>query len=422
MPESKDWDEIKRSIAFKDSEVKDIDDKLADSVKITEAHNKEQAGIRTDIETKRRALQNIEFSLQSADQTAIREYSEKKRQLEASLQSCKSDLLRLSNEANGIAETKKRYEDRVNELRVEWNAENAKELVFDQSKFECPTCKRPFEANDIEEKKAEMAESFNVSKLSKLNAINDSGVSIKAEIKKCENQLAALEQPAKDTQTRLNNIEKTLSELKEPITKTLSDLIAASPEHKQLSGEIAALSECLTDASPVNNESLKFQKSVLLSEIDLLKSQLYDQSRITEMKVRISELERQHKEFAGQLAELEGIKNTIFEFEKAKIEAVEGRINAMFSNVRFRMFRQLINGTSEPCCEATVNGVPYPDVNNAGKINAGLDIINAISQENDVCAPIFIDNSEAVNELFPISTQLIRLVVTTEPKLTISNN
>ncbi|WP_276317174.1 hypothetical protein [Anaerosphaera multitolerans] len=41
--------------------------------------------------------------------------------------------------------------------------------------------------------------------------------------------------------------------------------------------------------------------------------------------------------------------------------------------------------------------MPYNDVNNAGKINAGLDIINTLSEHYDIYAPVFVDNAESVN-------------------------
>jgi exonuclease SbcC len=63
-----------------------------------------------------------------------------------------------------------------------------------------------------------------------------------------------------------------------------------------------------------------------------------------------------------------------------------------------------------------VNGVPYADANNAAKINAGLDIINTLSTHYGVSAPIFIDNREAVVELFPVNAQTISLVVSGQDK------
>ena len=83
----------------------------------------------------------------------------------------------------------------------------------------------------------------------------------------------------------------------------------------------------------------------------------------------------------------------------------------MFNLVRFKMFEQQINGGEIETCEATVNGVPFSDLNDAMKINAGLDIINAICRENGIVAPIFIDNRESVSEITSVSAQIVNLFV-----------
>ena len=53
------------------------------------------------------------------------------------------------------------------------------------------------------------------------------------------------------------------------------------------------------------------------------------------------------------------------------------------------------------------------------KINAGLDIINAICKFEGITVPIFTDNAESINELLPTQSQIIRLVVSEDDKLTI---
>lgn len=53
------------------------------------------------------------------------------------------------------------------------------------------------------------------------------------------------------------------------------------------------------------------------------------------------------------------------------------------------------------------------------KINAGLDIINAICRSVGITAPIFIDNRESVNDLIPTMSQVINLVVSKDKSLMI---
>lgn len=83
----------------------------------------------------------------------------------------------------------------------------------------------------------------------------------------------------------------------------------------------------------------------------------------------------------------------------------------MFSIVKFKMYEQQINGGEIETCEATVNGVPFSDLNNAMQLNAGLDIINAICRANGIVAPIFIDNRESVSEIISTTAQIVNLVV-----------
>ena len=134
---------------------------------------------------------------------------------------------------------------------------------------------------------------------------------------------------------------------------------------------------------------------------------------------RIAELEEELRTQSQALTELEGIEFTIAQFSKAKVERVEERINAMFKTVKFKMFEQQINGGELETCEAMVDGVPFSDLNNAGRINAGLDIINAICRFEEVYAPIFIDNAESVNKLLPVNSQSIRLIVSEHKTLVI---
>jgi hypothetical protein len=67
-------------------------------------------------------------------------------------------------------------------------------------------------------------------------------------------------------------------------------------------------------------------------------------------------------------------------------------------------------------CVATFNGVPYPSMNNAAKVNVGLDIINVLSDHYGFTAPIFIDNKESVSHLIEVKSQVICLTVSKRHK------
>src|SRR5699024_6377420 len=55
-------------------------------------------------------------------------------------------------------------------------------------------------------------------------------------------------------------------------------------------------------------------------------------------------------------------------------------------------------------------------LNNAARINVGLDIINTLSNHYGVQAPIFVDNAESVTKLIDVNSQVISLVVSEPDK------
>ena len=124
-----------------------------------------------------------------------------------------------------------------------------------------------------------------------------------------------------------------------------------------------------------------------------------------------------------ELNELEHIEYIIAEFSKTKAKAIDERINGMFKIVRFRWIKYRINGDEKETCEATINGVPYASLNTAGRIIAGLDIINAICRFEGVSAPLFIDNRESItSELPKIESQIVSLIATNDDRITIKSH
>ena len=107
------------------------------------------------------------------------------------------------------------------------------------------------------------------------------------------------------------------------------------------------------------------------------------------------------------------------EFTEAKINMLGEAVNSKFGIVKFKLFDHQINGGYTECCEATVKGVPYRDLNYAMKINAGLDVIRTLQRYYDTYVPVFVDNRESINELGEIDSQLICLEVTGDRSLKI---
>ncbi|MGG0718718.1 hypothetical protein ABE096_14140 [Robertmurraya massiliosenegalensis] len=132
---------------------------------------------------------------------------------------------------------------------------------------------------------------------------------------------------------------------------------------------------------------------------------------------RIKELEKQQRELAAEYEKLEEELYLTEEFIRAKVNLLTDKINSKFKHARFKLFEQQINGGLKETCVTTYKGVPYDaGLNDAAKINSGLDIINTLSEHYGFYAPIFIDNGESVTKLFETKSQTISLNVSEDDK------
>ena len=151
-------------------------------------------------------------------------------------------------------------------------------------------------------------------------------------------------------------------------------------------------------------------------ELNTLQKQLFKHEQNIENRIRINALIECQERDAQERVNVEYLLSLCDLFVSKKCLLIEDKINKMFSYVNFKLFEKQINGGIAEVCYATVNGVPYDDVNSAGKINAGLDIIKTLQRENNVKAFIFIDNAESITDIMPMENQMITLYVSSEDK------
>ncbi len=143
-----------------------------------------------------------------------------------------------------------------------------------------------------------------------------------------------------------------------------------------------------------------------LAELD---SSLARTDRHKEDKARITELEEEEKTLAQAIADIEKQVADIERYNATVSGMVESAVNGRFKYVEFKLFHQLLNGSLEDCCEATLNGTPYPDMSCGEKIIVGIDIINVLSEHYDLSVPLFIDNAESLTLPVESTSQTIEL-------------
>jgi len=124
-------------------------------------------------------------------------------------------------------------------------------------------------------------------------------------------------------------------------------------------------------------------------------------------------LDEESRTLAQQLSDADRDEDTMRRYTRARIEALEQRVNSLFRTVRFRLFEYTQEGGEVDTCVPLVgdDGVPYPVANTAAQVLAGLEIIHVLQQHAGVSAPVFVDGAERLTHFPRMDHQAILLKV-----------
>lgn len=413
MPEDCDWLRLEQEISACEQRIKDIDAQIADRSKAFNEITKHKQELAKELSSVKSSITARHYELTNK---LFDKYNETRRAHDKAVQRAAS--LRNERHVNALALPRLEKElQMLNEKRetliAEWRKIKAEVFVEpDRTEFVCPTCKRPLATDDIETKIEELLTSFNADISRRLERNKAVGIETKNAIEAKNAEIKVVNDACFKLDNEVAEIENSQVYKDNPVQPNIEPMIAQDKLLKSLNEKAANLqAELDREVSAPDTSDLLDKKHMEQCTIDGNRECLRNRDIIAAAKKRIHELEDEYKSSQDELARLEGIEFTIQQFCKTRIEHVESRINGMFKLVRFKMYEQQINGGEIETCEATVDGVPFSDLNNAMKINAGLDIINAICRANNIVAPIFIDNRESVTDIVSTQSQIVNLIV-----------
>lgn len=406
-PQVKDWGQIERDIAKKQAEVNSLDKQMTDQ---TEAYNVQSAARQAlfkkmgDIDL---SIANLTTELRSE---ALKDYYQAKSDYEASMAKMSSLNSQLSIAKGEVERSERTIADCANKrtaLLQKWHEIKARVFHVDEGLFICPTCHQPLPQDDVDKQIAQMEKNFNTETARQLEENKRAGLANNKTKEEAEARLAEAKSKVESLTAEISSV-KTMECPTMPEVDVTGDerIIALKSEKESLKQQVES-----TNVTAPALDTLKWQRENLLAEIQTLRDQLKDKDILAANIKRIGELNEQLRTMNNEIAELEGVEFTIAELKHRLIDKVEERINSMFTLVKFKMYETQINGGEAETCEALVNGVPYStNLNTAARINAGLDVINAIAKHHGIHAPIWIDNRESITNLLHTDSQIINLV------------
>lgn len=365
-------------------------------------------------------IRDIKRQLEVQSSKVLSDYHKQKQRLrdeyEDSLTKLKMvevDRDRCADRRDELNKEIERESKRIATLQSEFDTFNAQQF----NKESCPTCGQALPAD----KQAALEAEFNTNKSKKLEewkGLIESAVKLKENyeeqqeimVSKIDNLTTEVSQYSDAYNVKFKEYES-YSEPNLEDDPVYADL-KAQLFLLEIDDEPGADTEELTKLDE-ELSSMKSKKAALETELNKFKL-------IDDINHRILELENQQQKLVAEKNALDEASFLMDEFIKAKVNMLEENINSRFKLARFKMFNVMLNGNVEECCETTYKGVPYRSMNNAARINVGLDIINALTSYYKVNAPVFIDNAEAVTEFVPVNSQTIKLIVDeSKPQLTV---
>ena len=377
---------------------------------------------------------HCQFEMSAIAQTMNNELSSKKREIEnhkydheRKLEDIRSSIRKAQDSIESGNKSISEQTLKKADLAKKYKEEKEKKFddskwIFDESTTVCSLCGQRLPEDKIEslradfsQRKADEIEAFNEEHAKTLAMIVDDGNA-------CAEMIKKLTENSKELENTINTLK--LHEAEEiDIIRGLDEQISKIPEFADYmqNAEYSKLKDkqdkLLADIAELESkgadkvvDDAKADKAKLKSQLDEVNKVIAQAANNVMIDDRIETLRDEQREIGQKVADQEQMLYLLEEFIRFKLNKVSESINSHFKTVNFKLWEMQLNGGMKDCCECTVNGVGYSDLNNGHKILAGLDIIRSLSELYGVSVPIFVDNAESLTSNYTSDSQLVLLI------------
>lgn len=315
----------------------------------------------------------------------------------------------------------KELEQQMVDFRSRWEEVERQSFSWDAEQAVCPTCGQRLPQDQADQKRVEAEMRFNERKMRQQDALDEEGKKLAASKQRLQDLSAAARQEIAET-------ERLIPDARERLSKAEAEPIAQSDYHEaadwqRLSSEIdqrvKELEQTTQAQEPPQLAALRTEEEGYRKELRLLEQTIDRSKQIDEYIRREKELQAQRTALSGDIARMQTSLEAAERLQLMEANDLQKRVNELFPSVRFRLSRELLNGREVGHCELSVDGVPYSGLSTSERINAGLELINALARHYHIVAPIVIDNAEAVNKVATTLGQQILLEVSPAKKLNV---
>lgn len=413
---------LEKRIAEIEKGLQDYDDMLADASKGSDEKYKSKMAVRKQIQAYEAERDSIIDKINKENRESEQLHESVISSIEDAIAKQRKNIRDANVDAQSNERRKELLEKQKSDFRTRWQQVEDETFQWDEANEVCPTCHQRLPQEDIDSLRERLQGNFNESKAKKQDLLDVEAkeiakqqASIEEESKRCAEEKQKAEEKIAHLEKELEKAKGTQPEKKDYTTDSrvveLTSLIKGEEDKLQ---QLEQEDDNTTQQEAIKR--IKEQKQGQQQLRDQLRDQLQTKQQIERKEKRIAELTAEQQSLSQQLTGLEQQDNTAMQLVQYYIEELEKKVNKMFDIVKFTMFEHHLNGNIKTKCECTMHGTPYQDLSNSEKINAGIDIINAMCRHHNAFAPIIVDNAESITDILPTASQQIRLVVSAQNK------
>ena len=416
------YGEAKRRITEITSELDGINGQMDSVAAAFRAENAQYEAARKDYERLLKERDGIERDILTTNREAERVARERLLSAKNAVQELQLEKASCSCRVEEVIRICEQIDEEVSDFRKRWQETEAMRFAWDDdTEAICPTCGQHLPPMQGEEARRKAEERFNARKAAKQDALDKEAERIAASKETAKKRREAAERRLAELDGQL--IPAAEKELGEAEAATVTYLEAKdNARWQELNEQITKATSGQHAASePPTLKELREKRRTLEAELAEARRIVGIEEQRAAYEKRLDELNKQRAQLSQFVAERQADAEAADELRRMEAADLEQRVNALFRTVRFRFSREQINGKEVRHTELTVNGVPYSGLSHAERINAGLELVDALSLSRGVTAPVIIDNAEAINTITPTRGQQIRLAVSTSKKLRVDN-
>lgn len=397
-------------------QLKEIEDKLSDYNKILEDKQKATEDI-----------MNLKFELSDMERKANADNQKKRMELQLQLDDFnasihKGESMIRAKKANiESSEREVRFcAENLEKVRTDWR--KTKELAFDESSVNCPMCGQKLPEDKVEVLRAE----FDALKAKNLKELEDRGNALSNDSKELKQAIEDKKKEIADLGVELKELTEKCDIVAKELEMVPTDIdMTGNSEYQALTAKIEEKEKALTDENDTSEliRKLKNERNELLRQVSSVDAKIElgvaNNKRIDDS---IADLEDKRKDLNQEIADWERKLDLLKEFTRKKNELLQADVNKYLDFATAKLFRPLLNGDTEECCDFVYNGEAYArNLNHGARMLTEVDICRAFQKAANVNFPIIIDDTESVDDwrIPQIDNQLILLKHTQDKELVI---